>query len=283
MVEVEKESFSLGGAGNVLNNILSLGGGGWVVAVVGEDEPGREIVNFLKERGAENEGIFILPSRPTTVKTRIIAHHQQVVRVDKEIKEEVGGETLERIFNLMERIFPRVGGVVVSDYGKGMITSSIMEFLLRLRKETPKPLVVDPKPQHISYYRGVTSLTPNWKEAAEAVGKMHSEEDISQVGKTLMGKLGCETLLITQGEKGMTLFERGKTPLHIPTLAREVYDVTGAGDTVAALYTLSLACQATPYEAATIANHAAGVVVRKVGTAGVTIEELEKSMEENEN
>ena len=282
VVEVKEESFRLGGAANTVANICSLGGHVDVVGVIGRDENGNRLRKMLQEIGASTDGLLCDNGRPTIIKTRVIARHQQMVRIDREIKDKVDGELKEEIIRIAESTLPKVDAVICSDYDKGVLSKDVLEVVLAHAKERDIPVVVDPKMQNFWYYKGATLITPNVKEASAAYGKdITDDASLLDAGKTLLGRLELSALLITRGEHGMSLFETvgGQIKVtHIPTVAREVFDVTGAGDTVVAVSTLALAAGASMLDAARIANCAAGIVVGKVGTASVTTEELKVSL-----
>jgi D-beta-D-heptose 7-phosphate kinase/D-beta-D-heptose 1-phosphate adenosyltransferase len=274
VVEVRKSTSTLGGAGNVSHNLASLGAAPLLVGVVGDDDEGA----WIKRRVGESRGVFVDPGRPTTVKMRIIAHHQQVVRVDQEKKKPVSPAVEAKIARFIEK--EKYEGIVISDYNKGIVTKTLMERVLPFARGKGIPVFVDPKVENFAYYNPVTFVAPNHHEAERIVHHpCHSDADIERAGRQIMERSGSRYLIIKRGEQGMTVFERGRTPTHIPTIAREVFDVTGAGDTVIATATLALLAGATIREAALIANAAAGVVVGKIGTAVCTPEELLKAVE----
>jgi D-glycero-beta-D-manno-heptose-7-phosphate kinase len=279
VVHVDSESWQLGGASNVYNNIVSLGGRTEICGVVGVDEGGRRLLEALRTRRAGRGGLVVDAERPTTTKTRVVAHSQQVVRFDVEQRTEIPPASQRRILRQIESRLTDISCVVVSDYAKGVVTSTLMAELVRLTTGRRIPLVVDPKVEHFSYYKGVTVVTPNHLEAAQAAG-VHGEDDraVSEAGETIRQRLGCRSVLVTRGERGMSLFESDATSLHIPTTARQVYDVTGAGDTVVATLALALATGASFKDAAVLANHAAGIVVGMVGTATVTPQQLAEAL-----
>lgn len=279
VVHVESESLKLGGAANVFNNVLALGGKADLCGVIGSDESGRLL---LKELGAKRHGrggVVIDPDRPTTRKTRVLAHHQQIVRYDVEQRGEVKPVLQRRILRYVESRLKELSCLVVSDYAKGVVTATLMAELTRLAATRRIPVVVDPKVEHFGYYKGVTVITPNHLEATQAAG-MHGDDDatIDQAGAIIRQRLGCESVLITRGEKGMSLYEANGACWHIPTKAQQVYDVTGAGDTVIGTLALALSTGASINEAAVIANHAAGIVVGMVGTATVTAQQLGEAL-----
>jgi len=280
VVEVSHESFLLGGAANVAHNIVSLGGHVTVVGIAGNDRGGDIIKKMMEEKGIRCEGI-VWGSRATTVKTRVIAHNQQVVRFDREDKIRMDGRMLGRVLDVIGDAISTHDAVIISDYKKGVVSAELMREILK--KSRPKRLFisVDPKVGHFHYYQHVSLITPNVNEASVASGiDIKDEESLREAGKLLLRKLSCDAVLITRGEQGMSLF-RNDTVVHIPTAAKNVYDVTGAGDTVIAAFTLAHAAGARMEEAAVIANHAAGIVVGEVGTAVVTLEQLRTSLSNN--
>jgi len=273
VVEVRKDSLCLGGAGNVAQNLTSLGAQTVLTGVVGDDPEGR----WIRANAAGSKGVFIDKARPTTVKTRIIAHHQQVVRVDLEQKGDLPAGLEKKILGIIGD--ETYDGLLISDYNKGIVNPSLMARALTLAKERRVPVFVDPKVPHFRLFSPVTLITPNHFEAEKIVGHgCQSDPEVERAGSEILALISSRYLIIKRGEQGMTVFERGKQPLHIPTVAQEVFDVTGAGDTVIAAATLSLLSGATIGEAAQIANAAAGIVVGKIGTAVVTPEELRAAL-----
>jgi len=269
VVEVKKDSSCLGGAGNVAHNLESLGGKPILVGVVGDDEPGR----WIRANVADNRGIFLEPSRPTTVKTRIIAHHQQVVRVDLEKRAPLPDSLEKAILNFLRRL--SFDGLIISDYNKGLIKESLLREVLALARKKDFPVFVDPKVENFHLFSPVTLITPNHHEAERIVRhECQTNAQVEAAGQKIFSIIDTRYIILKRGEQGMTVFEKGKKPIHIPTVAREVFDVTGAGDTVIATASLALLAGATIEEAAILANAAAGIVVGKIGTATVTPEEL---------
>jgi rfaE bifunctional protein kinase chain/domain len=276
VVEVKKDSLCLGGAGNVAQNLRSLGADPVLAGIVGDDPEGR----WIRDNAIESRGVFFDTSRPTTVKTRIIAHHQQVVRVDLEQKGTLSAELEKKILNFIKK--EEYDGLLISDYNKGIVNPSLMAKALPLAREKGIPVFADPKVSHFRLYSPVTLITPNHLEAEKIVGHgCRTNAEVEQAGAEILSLVSCRYLIIKRGEQGMTVFEQKRRPLHIPTVAREVFDVTGAGDTVIAAATLALLSGATIGEAARIANAAAGIVVRKIGTATVTPEELQAALAES--
>lgn len=282
VVEVTSENFLLGGAANVGNNIVSLGGHATIVGVAGVDRGGEIMKKMLEDSGVHCEGVF-RGSRPTTVKTRVIAHGQQVVRFDREDKAVVEGKILRDILEYIRKEISAHDAVILSDYKKGVISAELVREVLRLARPKDIFVSVDPKVGHFHCYKNVSLITPNLAEASAASGvEIKGEESLLAAGRTLLEKISCDAVLITRGEQGMSLFKKSQDKVvHIPTVAKNVYDVTGAGDTVIAAFTLAYAAGGTLEESAVIANHAAGVVVGEVGTAVVTTEQLSKSMRLN--
>jgi D-beta-D-heptose 7-phosphate kinase/D-beta-D-heptose 1-phosphate adenosyltransferase len=278
VVWVQRESVMPGGAANVANNIAALGGRVIPVGVVGEDRWGQTLLRELQARRIDTDGI-IRSSRPTTVKTRVIAHHQQVVRVDREPPEPLAERLIDRLIEAALERIPEVDAVVLEDYGKGVVARRLLEAVIGAARRQRKIVTVDPKEEHFDLYRGITALTPNRMEAGQGVGReLKSDADVAWAGAAILQRLGCEAVLITLGEDGMWLFERGGKQTRIPTVAREVFDVAGAGDTVIAAFTLALASGAPMASAARLANQAAGIVVGKLGVAVVTPKELSAAL-----
>lgn len=279
VVWVKSESFMPGGASNVANNINSLGGRAHMVGVVGKDDRAGILRGELGHRGVNVDGVFSDAERPTILKTRVIAHQQQVVRIDKEKVDPIHESTIKKIVSFVENVIDDMDGIVIEDYGKGLISPALLNKIVPLAKKKGKIIAVDPKEEHFSYYKGVTVLTPNEHEAARAVRyEIKDDATLKKAGFDLLGKLKARVILLTLGENGMMVFEQGKAPKKIETIAQEVYDVSGAGDTVAATFTLSLISGANTIQAAHIANCAAGIVVGKVGVALATQDEVVERM-----
>jgi D-beta-D-heptose 7-phosphate kinase/D-beta-D-heptose 1-phosphate adenosyltransferase len=279
VVDIQGENFSLGGAANVAANIVSLGGKVDICGVCGDDYYGDVLRNLLKNGGIETDGLFT-GKRPTTVKTRVIAHNQQVVRFDREEKRGISDRTSRKMRGFLKS-GTRWDGIIISDYKKGSISKGLMAFVRDKFKKKGVFVAVDPKIGNFHLYRDVSLVTPNLKEASAGTGiEITDEASLLRAGATLRKKLRADAVLITRGEDGMSLFEpEGVT--HIPTVAQSVYDVTGAGDTVIAAFTLACLAGAPLRVAASVANHAAGVVVGEVGTATVSPEQLLESFSEN--
>ena len=280
VVLFESEGFILGGAANVAHNIRSLGGFVSLCGVLGNDDNGRRIYKRIVEKGIQTQGIFLEQGRQTTVKTRIIAHHphyQQLVRVDRETTDHPKISTSRNLSKFLMDKIRDFDGIVISDYGKGLMTRNLIQTIIKRAKKFKKFIMVDPKVKNFFFYKGATVITPNTNEASEASRiPVIDQSSVEKMGRELLKRLSCDALVITQGEKGMTIFEPHQKPYPVPTVAKEVYDVTGAGDTV--IGTMALALGAGPRvsvkDAASLANYAAGIVVGKVGTATVSKEEL---------
>jgi D-beta-D-heptose 7-phosphate kinase/D-beta-D-heptose 1-phosphate adenosyltransferase len=280
VVLVTSESFHLGGAANVVRNVRSLGGRAIACGVIGDDSAGRLVREKLKQLGASMDGVACARNHATIQKTRIIAHQQQVVRLDREDEAHGNSAGAKRA---REFLLSHVGDadvVVVSDYGKGFINPELLSALADARRRRPFRLVIDPKQPNFPHYRAASLVTPNQKEASFAAGiEIRSEADLAQVGAELLRRWNAEAVLITRGEQGMSLLRPGVPPRHFATVARHVFDVTGAGDTVVATCALALGAGADLETAAMLANHAAGIVVGEVGTATVTTSELQADLE----
>jgi D-beta-D-heptose 7-phosphate kinase/D-beta-D-heptose 1-phosphate adenosyltransferase len=279
VVDVRRESVHLGGAANVLANLVALGARGSVVGVIGSDAAGERLKTGLRELGAQDQCLIVDETRPSTIKTRIIAHSQLVVRADRESRAQVNGKLEEKIVACLKSALDDADAFVVSDYDKGVVTPAILREILPLAYERV-PVLIDPKLRNFNAYRPATLVTPNHHEAL----RMSDSEDTSDDGshyaaKVIREKLGCDAVLITRGDRGMMLLEANGEPVYVKTAAREVYDVTGAGDTVIAALAGALSAGATMLEAASLANHAAGIVVGKVGTATATAAELINTFE----
>lgn len=279
VVWVDHESFMPGGATNVANNIRSLGGEVSVVGVAGEDQWGNILTQELENKNIDTAGIIIDSTRPTILKTRIVAHSQQVVRVDREKIEGLDKSIITKLVNFVQEKIEEVEAIIIEDYGKGVITPALLKKIVPLAKKLGKIIAVDPKENHFSYYKGITAITPNRHEAEIASHmEIKDENTLLKAGRKLLKKFACQVVLITLGEKGMCIFERSGRITQIPTVAQQVYDVSGAGDTVIGTFTLAKACGANNIEAAYLSNFAAGIVVGKVGIAVVTPEELKERL-----
>lgn len=279
VVRVGEESDLPGGAGNVITNLAALGGQVLACGVVGEDEAGRALLGRFARMGVDTQGIRLDSSRRTTLKTRVIAEHQQVVRFDHEDVGEMPPVLRSQMIEYIEETVPKVSGVILSDYGKGVIGKDLLKRAIASARRHGKPVCVDPKIEHFLSYQRVTCITPNLNEAVGGMRRVRlgKKEDLIQLGRDILRKLRSDSVLITRGEEGMSLFEKNRVT-HIPAKAREVFDVTGAGDTVISVLTLALACGADLPRAAVLSNLAAGIVVGKLGTATVSPDELREAL-----
>lgn len=275
VVDVERQTLVLGGAGNVVSNLVALGADPVPLGVAGRDPDAERLRAAFQAIGVSTDGIVIDATRPTTLKTRIIAHNQQVVRADRESRRLIGSEIEDRIVERFQVEAESADALVISDYNKGLLTAGLLARVLEYGQARGLTVCLDPKMRNLSRYQPVTIITPNNQEAAEAAGiEIEDEESLIEAGCRILGSIDCRAVLITRGEEGMTLFTDDGKVTHIPTVAREVYDVTGAGDTAIATLGLALAAGASLEEASVLANHAAGVVVGKLGTATVSRSEL---------
>jgi D-beta-D-heptose 7-phosphate kinase/D-beta-D-heptose 1-phosphate adenosyltransferase len=284
VLRVMSEKSSLGGAANVIHNIRSLGGRATACGIVGQDEAGKRIISALRKIGASISGVIADTGFQTIEKSRIIAspHHQQIVRLDRENHHPVGATTLKRVCDFIATKAPGFDAIVVSDYGKGTIHDNFLEWLAEAVGRKKMICVVDPKKENYERYRFPTLITPNMSEASEASGiTICDESSLLAAGKKLVRKWRAEAVLITRGPEGMSLFRPRLPVQHFPTEARDVFEVTGAGDTVVAVCALALASGAAFAQAAVLANIAAGFVGDEVGTVAVPIEKLKRSIEES--
>jgi D-glycero-beta-D-manno-heptose-7-phosphate kinase len=280
--EFQRESFMPGGAANVARNLADLGNPAGLIGPLGRDQEGVLLQSLLEQEGVNCRGLFAQSKRPTSIKTRIVAQQQQIVRVDREVRTAIDDATVKRVLGLVAKRLPGTGAIILGDYGKGAITQPLLDGLKRLCRSHGVWISLDPKPVHRVDISGLSLLTPNRKEAFELAGMedaqkaAHPLEDknLMQVARTLQRRLKPALLLITLGEQGMLLCRKGEKPFHVPTTVQEVFDVSGAGDTVIASFTLAIAAGASPVEAAIFSNHAAGVVVGKIGTATCSPREL---------
>jgi rfaE bifunctional protein kinase chain/domain len=266
IVEVETESSRLGGAANVANNIASLGAKAFLIGVVGDDSHGREFRSLLQQQNTSSDGIVTDSARPTTVKTRVIAHNQHVVRIDSEEKRDVDLSIQQKVYTILESNIDSIDGIIIQDYNKGVIVKELIRKITFLAKKHHKIITIDPKFNNFFEYSGVTVFKPNKKETEEALGKkLKTDEDVITAGKALLERLNAENVLLTRSEKGMSLFEKNGRITNIPTHARNVADVSGAGDTVIATLTTILASECSIGEAAILSNVAGGIVCGEVG------------------
>jgi len=278
VVDVQEETVTLGGAANVASNAVTLGGRVVLVGVIGDDRRGEVFLERMDQLGLDRGGILVSAGRPTTVKTRIVAHSQHVVRADREVRGPLARDEADWILEKTLDALHTADGVIVSDYGKGVLSASLLGALIPAARRMNKVCAVDPKLSHFDSYRGASVITPNKHEAGQAAQRILADDTaLQEVGHDLLSSLDLDALLITRGEEGMSLFERGGRYVHLPTRAREVYDVTGAGDTVICTLTLAVSAGASMVEAAEIANHAARIAVGQVGTTSVTKQALLES------
>jgi len=279
VVCVQKESHALGGAGNVIHNLVAMGAKVTAIGTAGTGKTGKMIFEKLEDLGIKTDGIISEPQRPTTRKTRVIASNQQVLRIDKEIKRNINADTLEKLVKIIESKISDASLLILSDYDKGLITRELVQKIVTLAEKHNILTLADPKSLNFSKYEQVSILTPNKKEASLAANMdIKSERDLFDAGHKIMDQVKLERLLMTCGKDGMVLFEKGREPYIIESKARQVFDVSGAGDTVISLLGLGLATGATFKQSALIANVAAGIVVAKVGTAAASIDELKLAL-----
>jgi D-beta-D-heptose 7-phosphate kinase/D-beta-D-heptose 1-phosphate adenosyltransferase len=285
VVEITRESFFPGGAANVARNLRALDSSVSLLGVLGDDDAGVELRELLEQQGVDTAGLIVDPHRPTTVKTRIVAHHQQMVRFDREKCLGLSSALEHKVLEHFESRLKNVSAVIFEDYAKGVLSQKLLNVLQRRAHQARKITAADPNSRQRLRYSGLTAVTPNRGEAFAAAGLQYAEpgpdvlhdEALLRVGQKLLRTWKPRNLLVTLGEHGVCLFRPGKKPHHIPTVAQEVFDVSGAGDTVIATLVLALAAGADPIEAAEISNHAAGIVVGKVGTATCSADELVES------
>lgn len=273
VVRVEEESWAVGGAANVAANVAALGAVCDVVGVVGDDAGGARLTEALQALGARVGGVVATDRRPTTVKTRVLARSQQVVRFDRETAADVDAELADALVAAIRRDAPACQVLIMEDYNKGVLTPPVIAAVLEVGRALGIPTVVDPKRLRFFDYRGVTVFKPNAKELADALGEHLAPDDAGWMAETRR-RLGCDTLLLTLGERGVALATAGGRFLRIPAVARSVYDVSGAGDTVVAVAAVALAAGADEVEAAILANHAAAIEVQKAGVATVSPREI---------
>ena len=283
VVNVLRETFEAGGAANVANNIAALNGKAFMVGITGNDGSRNILLEDLRKKNIDVSGIFLDKAKPTTQKIRVIGKSQQLLRVDYENKEHIHSNIEHSIIGFLEKNIKNIDVVVISDYAKGVITQKVSNKAIETAKKHNKPIIVDPKPKHKDFYSNVTLITPNNAEASEMSGiEDGSDEAAIEVGNRLMKNLNTN-VLITRGEKGMLLFEQNGNITNIPTKAREVYSLIGAGDTVVATIALALASGADFKESSILSNIAAGIKVRKIGTSSVSIEEIKREIENDKS
>jgi rfaE bifunctional protein kinase chain/domain len=282
VVEIQSDKLLLGGAANVTANVRALDNVPILIGTIGEDDAAERVRRLLAERRVSSDYLVVDKSRRTTIKTRIIAHNQQVVRADREDRRDLDAAVEEEVYGRILKAIDTVQALVLSDYGKGVITLSLLERVIALCLQKGVFVAVDPKETRFWHYKKVSIITPNHHEAGFAAGRrIRTEADLVAVGNTLLEKLEARSILITRGPEGMSLFQRGSGPTHIPTFAREVFDVTGAGDTVISAFVSAVCAGADLVEAAIVSNAAAGYTVRQIGTATISRDQLKAELERN--
>lgn len=276
VVDVISEIYRPGGAANAIGNIRALGGKVIAIGVIGDDWYGRKLIELLNKDTVDTKFVIVSKDRPTTLKTRIIAGGQHIVRIDMEGRNAVGHEITEKILDYLNKIIDYIDVILISDYDKGVITNELLEGVILLGKKNLKPVVAYPKVEHFLDYKGVTIVITNLERASSFTGiSQINETSIRNMGQWLLTHLECDCILITQGKEGMSLFDKNGSVIHIPSISKEVKDETGAGDTVSSLFALSLATGAPDWDNSSIlANMAAGIVIEKYGNRFVTKEEL---------
>jgi len=281
ILETRSENLALGGAANVANNLVGLGCEVHLCGAIGQDEKGDKLLKTIHDRSIQTEGIFRFVHRPTTTKIRIIAHNQQILRVDKEDNRPITEETEKKLIQYINQVIPTMDGVICSDYHKGILTEKVIKAVMRKAQKSEKAVIVDPKNSDFSLYKGATVITPNLREVASSVPiKIKDQEDLGRAAEYLLNLTKAQAILITQGKDGMSLYKSKEKLISIPTVAKEVFDVTGAGDTVISVFSMAMFVGFDYQEAAWLSNMAASVVVGKVGTAVVTLEEINEFLQE---
>ncbi|WP_273526292.1 D-glycero-beta-D-manno-heptose-7-phosphate kinase [Pseudomonas sp.] len=275
IVQVKTETWRPGGAANVASNLVTLGAKAHIFGIIGDDGAGRRLTEELQKEKIGTAGLIIDSGRRTSVKTRILGQNQQMIRVDRENTEAIDYQRQKDILGVLLDMADELDGVIVSDYAKGVIVEDLFKEVVARFRKLGKFIAVDPKLKNFPIYRKPTIITPNTKEAESALGRVfESEADVMKGGGDLLKQTGADSILITRSEHGMSLFEKGKEPVTIPTRALQVFDVTGAGDTVISTFSLGLASGCSMPVAAEVANLAAGVVVGIVGTAAASREQV---------
>jgi D-glycero-beta-D-manno-heptose-7-phosphate kinase len=284
VVEINEQDKKMpGGAANVAANITALGGKSSIIGTMGRDSAGRELAKELKKRNVDTTGLLAFSDRPTTEKTRVIANTQQVVRIDREVKSALTEKQQDQVIQKALSAIKDADGIIFEDYNKGLLTPRVIRKIIAFAHAKKKIVTADPKFHNFFEFKGVTVMKPNMKEVTEALGTEAVGETFEAIGLKVMKRLQCRSVVLTRSEHGMTIFEPGQPPRTIPTVAREVYDVSGAGDTVIATLTLALAGGATLLQAASLANYAAGIEVEKLGVATVSADELSQRLLEEMN
>ena len=282
VVEVASESTRLGGAANVANNIASLGGIPVMVGVIGQDNAGALLRNTIQEAGFPTDGLVTDSQRPTTIKTRVIAHHQHVVRIDQESKNDIDGNVRSQLVDIVSRSIKSLDAIVLEDYNKGVISRELIHEVISLARQNGTVVTVDPKFNNFFEYQNVTVFKPNRKESEEALGRRLTDvQEVEAAGRDILDRLKAENVLLTLGEQGMSLFEKSGAVTHVSTQAMHVSDVSGAGDTVIPTLTMALVSGATIREASSLANYAGGVVCGEVGIVPIQKEALAHAVMNN--
>jgi len=275
IVDITEESYRLGGAANVGNNIEEMGGIPILIGIIGNDNSGRILLDIMKDKNFDNEGVIIDDSRPTSIKTRVIAHNQHVVRTDRELRDEINEKTCNEILSIFKKKIGEVDAIILQDYNKGVLSRELIKGIINEANKWQRIIAVDPKFNNFFEFKNVFIFKPNRKEAEASLGfKIDSEERLKIAGNLIKQRLNCKNVLITRGEKGMSLFEESGRFIEVETKAREVHDVSGAGDTVISILTMILVSGGDVLEAATIANYAAGVVCGEVGIVPIKKEQI---------
>jgi rfaE bifunctional protein kinase chain/domain len=281
VVEVGNEFYRFGGAANVALNILKLGGIPFPVGVIGYDNYGTIFKSLVTEASISEEGIIIDDERPTTAKTRVIADSQHVVRIDKESKDYLNKKNQSKVIEYIEKNIKNFDGIILQDYNKGVLTTSLIEKIIQLANRNKVLITVDPKFNNFFHYKNVTVFKPNRKEAEDVLGlKIRTEEDIETAGNRILEKINAKYVLLTLGEDGIAVFEKGKAPQKMETKARKVADVSGAGDTVISTLTMALAAGGDILEASYLANYAGGIVCQEVGIVPIDLDKLFNTVSE---
>lgn len=280
VVDLKNVTLTAGGAANVAANVAGLGAQSFLVGVMGDDADGFLFAKVLADQKISTDFLFKMSSRPTTVKTRVVGHNQQIVRIDQETKDKLSEEDEAEVLKIIKSVAGQIQILIISDYGKGFLTEKLLSSLITIFSNKGILILVDPKGKNFQKYKGAHLITPNKHEISEAFSLENEERaTIEKFGTQIIGKLSLDALLVTQGEEGMTLFQKNDAPVHLPATAREVYDVTGAGDTVIACLAVALASGMTFLESARVANTAAGLIVEQLGTAAITLEMLRAALE----
>ncbi|MBF0274179.1 MAG: D-glycero-beta-D-manno-heptose-7-phosphate kinase [Nitrospinae bacterium] len=284
VVEQQRNNFALGGAANVANNLSTLNCKVEMLGVIGDDDNGKKLLKLLRKAGISTKPVIVVPGRPTTIKTRVIAHNQQILRIDKEDKTSIDKEHEALILKKFDGIIKDIDGIIISDYLKGVVTKKVATKIIKQAKKHNKIVIADPKGKDLSKLKGSTIITPNLKEIKEAAPiKISSEQEIERAIQYIFGLLDLDYILLTRSEKGMTLYKKDGGSLNIPTTAREVYDVTGAGDTVISVLMMGLVTGLEIEDSCKLANRAAGIAVGKIGASSITLDEIIDELKENIN